>query len=73
MQPNPSPTARQIQVSTCQMGNPGAMFAVAASRAEFERLRDLWVAFTVELADNSPLSVAAYTVTCGNMVQFVQR
>lgn len=73
LEPNNNAAARQFQESIFKQGIPAAMFAVDDVQAEFERLRDLGVAFTVEPTDHGAFSLAVFNDTCGNLIQIVQQ
>ena len=53
-------------------GIPAASFKVDDLRSEFERLRSLGVAFTVEPMDAGSVIMAVFDDTCGNLIQLIE-
>lgn len=52
-------------------GIPAAQFAVDDVQIEYDRLRDLGVAFTQEPTEMGPVTTAVFDDTCGNLIQIV--
>ena len=53
-------------------GIPAASFQVDDVDAEFARLRDCGVTFTVEPVDQGPVRMAVLDDTCGNLIQIIE-
>lgn len=71
LEPNQHPAAGSFQDSLRQDGIPFTQFYVDDVQAEFERLRDLGVTFTMEPTDIGPSVIAVLDDTCGNLIQLV--
>ena len=48
------------------------MFGVDDIQSEFDRLKNLGVAFTMEPTDAGPVTIAIFNDTCGNLIQIAQ-
>jgi len=73
LEPDAHPAARPFKAALVDDGIPYTSFAVADVQAEFERLRDLGVAFVQEPAQMGPLTTAVFDDTCGNLIQIADR
>ncbi len=72
LEPNDNPAAQAYQQALVEQGLPCHMFEVDDVQAEYERLKELGVAFTVTPVQAGPVMVAVFDDTCGNLVQIVQ-
>lgn len=64
--------ARQYQQSLKEAGIPWTSFAVDDIQAEFKRLSDLGVEFSIEPREAGPVMIAVLDDTCGNYIQLMQ-
>jgi Lactoylglutathione lyase and related lyases len=64
--------ARVYQKALKDAGIPYTSFMVSDLNAEFERLRDEGVEFSLEPRDAGPVRIAVLDDTCGNNIQLVQ-
>lgn len=73
LEPNGHPAAKAFQEAIFADGIAATAFGVDDLRAEYERLRDLGVHFTVppEITAGGPM-VAVLDDTCGNLIQLYQ-
>ena len=72
LEPNANPAAKVFQQAMFQQGIPLNAFEVDDLDAEFARLRELGVVFTVEPTQAGPVRIAVFADTCGNLVQLYQ-
>ncbi|MDE2803041.1 MAG: VOC family protein [Chloroflexota bacterium] len=72
LEPNENPVAQEYQKGLFEQGLPAASFDVADVRAEFEKLKSLGVAFTMEPMEMGPVTLAVFDDTCGNLIQIMQ-
>ena len=72
LEPNDNPVAREYQKGIFDQGIPAASFGVTDVRAEYEKLKSLGVAFTMEPAELPNVTIAVFDDTCGNLVQIMQ-
>ena len=72
LEPNENPVAQAFQRGIFDQGIPAASFGVADIRAEYERLKSLGVAFTMEPTEMANVTVAVFDDTCGNLIQIMQ-
>lgn len=64
--------ARQYQQALKEAGIPWTSFAVDDIKAEYERLSDLGVEFSIEPREAGPVMIAVLDDTCGNYIQLMQ-
>ena len=69
---NDNPAAKEFQQAMFQQGIPLNAFEVSDLDAEFARLRELGVVFTVEPTRAGPVRIAVFADTCGNLIQLYQ-
>ncbi len=69
LEPDQHPAARPFKDALVADGIPFTSFAVADTREEFERLRQLGVEFTQEPLEMGPVTTAVLDDTCGNLIQ----
>ncbi len=72
LEPNENPVAQEYQKGLFGQGIPAASFSVTDVRAEYERLKSLGVAFTMEPTEMPGVTIAVFDDTCGNLVQLMQ-
>ncbi|HMM29893.1 MAG: VOC family protein [Chloroflexota bacterium] len=72
LEPNANPASKTYQQALFEQGIPLTAFAVDDIHAEFERLKALGVAFSVEPTQMGPATVAIFDDTCGNRIQIFQ-
>ncbi len=72
LEPNQNPAARTFQKAIFDQGIPTTLFTVDDIRSEFERLKRLGVAFTMEPVEMDEVIMAVLDDTCGNLIQLVQ-
>ena len=72
LEPNGNPASQTYQRAILEQGIPATAFAVDDIPREYDRLRNLGVAFTMEPTQMGPVTVAAFSDTCGNLIQIYQ-
>ena len=72
LEPNANPAAKVFQQAMFQQGIPLNAFEVGDLDAEFARLRERGVVFTVEPTQAGPVRIAVFADTCGNLIQLYQ-
>ena len=72
LEPNANPAAKVFQQAMFQQGITLNAFEVGDLDAEFARLRELGVVFTVEPTQAGPVRIAVFADTCGNLIQLYQ-
>ena len=72
LEPNENPVAQEYQKGLFDQGIPAASFGVTDIRAEYEKLKSLGVAFTMEPTEMGPVAIAVFDDTCGNLIQIMQ-
>ena len=72
LEPNDNPVAQEFQKGIFDQGIPATAFSVADIRAEYERLKLLGVAFTMEPTELPNVTIAVFDDTCGNLIQIMQ-
>ena len=72
LEPNDNPVAKTYQEGIFKQGIPQAAFAVEDIHAEYDRLKALGVAFTVEPSPAGTVIRAVLDDTCGNLVLLYQ-
>ncbi|MEV0643653.1 VOC family protein [Phytomonospora sp. NPDC050363] len=71
LEPSGHPAVKPYKDALVADGIPATSFAVEDVRAEFERLRELGVAFTQEPLKMGAVTTAVFDDTCGNLIQIV--
>ena len=66
------PPAKVFQDAVREAGLPYTQFEVDDVQAEYERLRQRGVEFTMEPKDYGNVKVAIFNDTCGNLIQIVE-
>jgi predicted enzyme related to lactoylglutathione lyase len=72
LEPNVNPAAKTFQKAMFDQGIPLAAFETSDIQADFKRLKALGVAFTREPMHAGPVMIAAFSDTCGNLIQLHQ-
>ena len=72
LEPNQNPVAQEYQKGMFDQGIPVASFNVVDIRAEYEKLKSLGVAFTLEPTEMPNVTIAIFDDTCGNLIQLMQ-
>lgn len=72
LEPNATQIAKTYQKGCFEAGIPATSFAVRDIQKEFERMKELAVAFPQKPARTGPVTVAVFDDTCGNLIQLVQ-
>ena len=72
LEPNDNPVAQEYQKGIFDQGIPAASFSVMDIRAEYEKLKLLGVAFTMEPTELANVTIAVFDDTCGNLIQIMQ-
>ena len=72
LEPSGHPAVGPSRAALVDDGIPWTSFAVDDAEAEFERLRELGVAFVQEPVSMGPVVTAVFDDTCGNLIQIAQ-
>ena len=72
LEPNDNPVAQEYQKGLFDQGIPAASFSATDIRAEYEKLKSLGVAFTMEPTEMANVTIAVFDDTCGNLIQIMQ-
>ncbi len=72
LEPDDNPVSQEYQRGIYGQSIPAALFGVADIHAEYERLKSLGVAFSMEPTEAGDVTVAVFDDTCGNLIQMVQ-
>ena len=73
LEPNDNPAARQYQKALFEQGIAATSFAVSDIQKEYERMKDLGVAFSMPPTQMGPATVTVFDDTCGNLIQLAQK
>ncbi|MEZ4671923.1 MAG: VOC family protein [Anaerolineae bacterium] len=73
LEPNDNPAAKTFQEAMHKQGIPLTSFAVNDVQKEYDRLKQLGVAFTMTPTEMGPVTIAVFDDTCGNLIQIAQR
>ncbi|MDM5326202.1 VOC family protein [Neobacillus sp. CF12] len=73
LEPNNHPAAKEYQEKLFAEGIPVTMFGVADIHAEYNRLVEKGVKFTMEPTKMGELTIAVFDDTCGNLIQIIQQ
>jgi predicted enzyme related to lactoylglutathione lyase len=73
LEPNNHPAAKDYQEKLFAEGIPVTMFGVADIHAEYKRLMDKGVKFTMEPTKMGEVTIAVFDDTCGNLIQLMQQ
>lgn len=72
LEPNNNPAAQAYQKAIFDQGIAATSFAVEDVHQEYERMKKLGVAFTIEPTSMGPITMAVFNDTCGNLIQMTQ-
>jgi len=72
LEPMGHPAAAVFCEALYKDGLPFTQFEVADIHAEYERLRELGVEFSMEPTEAGPVTVAVLDDTCGHWIQLIQ-
>ena len=72
LEPNDNPVSQAYQKGIFDQGIPAASFGVTDIHAEYEKLKSLGVAFTMEPTEVANVTIAVFDDTCGNLIQVRQ-
>ncbi|MED3574630.1 VOC family protein [Cytobacillus praedii] len=72
LEPNNHPAAKEYQQKLFADGIPVTMFGVADIHAEYKKLMEKGVRFTMEPTKIGELTIAVFDDTCGNLIQIMQ-
>lgn len=72
LESNGSPVARAYQQGLHAEGTPAAMFFVTDIDAEYDRLNELGVKFTMPVTKTTGSRIAKLDDGCGNLIQLTQ-
>ncbi|MCY3921460.1 MAG: VOC family protein [Chloroflexota bacterium] len=72
LEPDENPVAQAYQQGLFEQGIPAASFGVTDIYAEYEKLKSLGVAFSVEPTEMGDVTIAVFDDTCGNLIQIMQ-
>jgi len=72
LEPSEHPAVKPFKDALVRDGIPAASFQVDDLDAEFDRLRDLGVAFTQAPMEAGAVKMAVLNDTCGNLIQLVE-
>lgn len=73
LEPNNHPAAKEYQKKLFAEGIPVTMFGVADIYAEYERLIEKGVKFTMEPTKMGDSTIAVFDDSCGNLIQIIQQ
>ncbi len=72
LEPNEHPAAKEYQQKLFADGIPVTMFGVQDIDAEYKRLTEKGVKFTMEPTKMGDVTLAVFDDTCGNLIQIMQ-
>jgi catechol 2,3-dioxygenase-like lactoylglutathione lyase family enzyme len=72
LEPNENPVSQVYQKGIFEQGIPAASFSVEDIRAEYKRLREEEVKFTMEPTRMDQVFIAIFDDTCGNLIQITE-
>lgn len=73
LEPNDNPATKPFQKALFEQGIAATSFAVEDIQKEYERMKDLGVAFRMPPTHMGPATVAVFDDTCGNLIQLAQK
>ena len=73
LEPNNHPAAKEYQQKIYGEGIPATMFGVTDIQAEFNRLTELGVKFSIEPTTMGKTTIAVFDDTCGNFIQIAEQ
>ena len=72
LEPNANPAGKTFQTALFEQNIPATAFEVVNIEAEYQRLKDLGVVFTMTPTKMGAISIAIFADTCGNLIQIYQ-
>ena len=72
LEPNDNPAAQAYQQALHEQGIPCHVFGIDDTQAEYERLKELGVVFSMEPVEAGPAIQAMFDDTCGNRILIYQ-
>ena len=72
LEPNENAVAQAFQKRLFDQGIPAASFGVTDIYTEYEKLKSLGIAFTMEPTELVNVTIAVFDDTCGNLIQIMQ-
>jgi len=72
LEPSENPATKAFKKALYEQGIPLTSFAVEDIQGEYERMRKLYVKFSMEPTKMGPVTVAVFDDTCGNLIQLTQ-
>ena len=72
LEPNANPAGKTFQTALFEQGIPATAFEVDDLDAEYQRLKELSVVFTVPPTSAGAVRIAIFADTCGNLIQIYQ-
>jgi catechol 2,3-dioxygenase-like lactoylglutathione lyase family enzyme len=72
LEPSDNPAAKPFKHALFEQGIPFTAFYVEDVKAEYERLGQLGVKFSMPPTSMGPTTVAVFDDTCGNLIQIYQ-
>jgi catechol 2,3-dioxygenase-like lactoylglutathione lyase family enzyme len=72
LEPSEHPAVKPYKDALVKDGIPATSFQVQDLNAEFARLRELGVVFTLEPMDAGTVHMAVFDDTCGNLIQLIE-
>jgi len=73
LEPNNHPAAKEYQMRLFEEGIPVTMFGIGDIHAEYKRLIEKGVKFTMKPTKMGEFSIAVFDDTCGNLIQLIQQ
>lgn len=73
LEPSNNPVAQTYQKGLFKQGIPAASFGVEDIKAEYQKLKEQGVKFTMEPTKMGQVTVAILDDTCGNLIQIMQK
>ncbi len=73
LEPNNNPTALAYQKGIFEQGIPAASFGVVDIQAEYTKLKERGVTFTMEPTKMDQVTIAIFDDTCGNLIQIMEK
>ena len=73
LEPSDNPITKAFKKGLVEQGIPAASFGVDDIDAEYKRLTDLGVTFTMPPTAMGPVKIAIFDDTCGNLIQIAQQ
>lgn len=73
LEPNNNQAAKEYQEKIYDQGIPATMFAVNDVHAEYEKLSNEGVAYTMEPTKMRETTIAVFDDTCGNLIQLIEQ